>query len=104
MFVLVFYCPLEHVERVKEAVFAAGAGTVGNYDKCAWQCVGMGQFRPLPGANPFLGTVDKLERVEEARVEIDVREKVIKEVIKALKCTHPYEEPAYTVLKVFADF
>ena len=62
MFKLVFFVPASHVESVKNAVFAAGAGRIGDYEHCAWQVLGEGQFRPLQGSNPFIGSQDVLEK------------------------------------------
>ena len=97
MYKLCFYVPISHVESVKEAVFAAGAGNIGNYEACAWQVFGMGQFRAKAKANPFIGQVDQLEHVEEYRVEMIVEAHSIVAVIQALKAAHPYETPAYDV-------
>ena len=63
MYKLCFYVPDSHVEAVKQAVFAAGGGRVGAYDSCAWQVLGQGQFRPLTGSQPFLGSQGALEVV-----------------------------------------
>jgi hypothetical protein len=68
MYSLVFYVPESHLESVKQAVFSAGAGSMGNYDSCCWQVKGQGQFRPTKGATPFLGQVYELESVEECSV------------------------------------
>mgnify|MGYP005749865449 CR=1 FL=1 len=100
MFKLIFFVPVEEVEKVKTAIFAAGAGKQGDYDCCAWQTLGTGQFRPLEGSKPFIGELDKLERVEEYRVETLVEETRIYDVLQALKQAHPYEEPAYDVLRL----
>ena len=93
---LVFYVPLEQAEYVKEAVFAAGGGRLGTYDRCCWQTVGTGQFRPLPGSRPFLGRTLADEHVAEARVEVVVEESRIGAVVAALLDAHPYETPAYS--------
>lgn len=93
---LVFYVPIGQAEIVKDAVFAAGGGRIGDYDRCCWQTLGTGQFRPLPGSQPFLGTTGTEERVEELRVELVVPESVLPEVLAALLATHPYETPAYS--------
>lgn len=92
---LVAYIPENHLETVKNALFAAGAGTQGDYDQCCWQVRGEGQFRPLAGSNPHLGKQDELERVQEWRIEILVGDKQLAAVKKALLESHPYEEPAY---------
>jgi hypothetical protein len=97
---LCFYVPVTHVEAVKAAIFAAGAGRVGNYDSCAWQVLGEGQFRPLAGSNPFIGTTGKSEIVAEYKVETVCEDAVIRAVVAALRAAHPYEEPAYQVWRL----
>jgi hypothetical protein len=103
MYKLTVFIPEEALENVKAALFAAGAGTIGNYEQCCWQVKGEGQFIPMAGSNPHLGSQDKLEKVAEWRVEMVVKTSMIAEVIKALKQAHPYETPAYDVLEVL-DF
>ena len=100
MFKLIFYVPESAVEKVKSAVFATGAGTLGNYSSCSWQTMGVGQFKPLEGANPAIGSKNIVERVEEFRVEILCSESQIKPAITALKAAHPYEEVAFEVISV----
>jgi hypothetical protein len=94
---LVFYVPESHLEVTKAAVFDAGAGTIGNYDRCCWQVLGQGQFRSLSGSRPYLGQLDELESVAEYRVELVCRDECIAQAIVELKRVHPYEEPAYDV-------
>ena len=98
MYKIAVYIPSDSLEKVKQAMFDQGAGKFGNYDHCAWQVLGQGQFRPLAQSNPTLGQKGKLETVEEYLVEMVCDNAVIKSVIDALKRTHPYEEPAYTVI------
>ncbi|WP_020406386.1 hypothetical protein [Hahella ganghwensis] len=100
MYHLYFYVPESHVEAVKNAVFEAGGGRIGDYDCCAWQVKGQGQFRPNTGSKPFIGSAGNLERVDEYRVELVVEGQHIVNVVAALKSSHPYEEPAYHVLRV----
>lgn len=100
MFKLVFFVPASHVESVKDAVFAAGAGRIGDYEHCAWQVLGEGQFRPLPGSNPFIGSQDVLEKVSEYRVELVCADTCIADAVAALKAAHPYEEPAFDVTRL----
>ena len=95
---LVFYVPESHVEAVKQALFAKGAGCVGDYDCCSWQTLGQGQFRPLEGAQPFLGETGRVETVKEYRVEMVCRADLLREAIAALRCAHPYETPAFSVI------
>lgn len=98
MYKIVFYVPATHVDKVKAAVFDAGAGKVGNYDQCCWQTLGQGQFRPLPGSTPFVGQQDTVEKVDEYRVEMVCEDQFVQAVMKALKAAHPYEEPAVDVV------
>lgn len=98
MYKITFFVPVTHVDSVKTALFAAGAGRIGDYDACAWQVLGVGQFRPLPGANPFLGKVGAIETVAEYRVELVCADDCLKAAVAALRASHPYEEPAYDVV------
>lgn len=100
MYQIVFYAPSQEVERVKSSMFQAGAGKIGNYEFCSFESSGIGQFRPLAGANPFLGTLGELEKVSEVKVEMVCEKSIIKEVILALKSSHPYEMPAYHVIEL----
>ena len=100
MYQLVFYVPESHVESVKEAVFAAGAGRIGNYDCCSWQVSGDGQFRPMAGSRPFLGREGEVEVVREFRVEMVCEDEWIDAAVHALVEAHPYEEPAYHYWRV----
>ena len=102
MYKLTVFIPDEALEVVKSALFAAGAGTIGHYEQCCWQVQGKGQFKPLAGSTPHIGAHDKLESVDEWRVEMVVAENTIEPVISALKKAHPYETPAYDVIKVLA--
>ena len=99
MFYIVFFVPVDHAEKVKEAMFESGAGTFGNYSHCSFETKGRGQFKPLNGSNPFIGKANLLETVEELRVEMMCLEEKVPSVLKALKASHPYEEPAYYVIK-----
>lgn len=95
MYKLCFYVPATHLDVVKEAVFAVGAGVIGNYDQCCWQTLGQGQFRPLPGSDPFLGNPEKLATVKEWKVEMVCEDHLIGAAVQAMKAAHPYEEPAF---------
>jgi hypothetical protein len=100
MYKLVVFVPESHLGDVKQAMFAVGAGRIGNYDCCSWQTLGEGQFRPRVGSNPFIGTVDQVETVAEVRLEMVVDDGDIEPVITALYAAHPYEEPAYDCWRV----
>ncbi len=97
---LTVYIPESHLESVKDALFAAGAGQYKNYDRCCWQGLGEGQFRPLAGSNPFLGDQGAEEHFFEYRVEMICRDEALSSVTAALKKSHPYEEPAYDFVKI----
>ncbi len=100
MYLLSFYVPSDHLEMVKEALFLAGAGQLGDYDRCCWQTKGEGQFRANDASNPYVGTQNELTRIEEYKVELLCHSGQIKQVVKALKKAHPYEQPAYQVLRM----
>ena len=100
MYKLTVYIPETHLEAVKAALFAAGAGRYASYDCCAWQVAGQGQFRPLAGSRPFLGTAGQVARVAEYRVEMIVPDAAAPAVLAALKAAHPYEEPAYDLVRI----
>ena len=102
MYKLNFYVPSEAKERVKEALFAIGVGRFENYEMCAWECKGVGQFKPIGNANPAIGELNRLEVLEEYKVELICHDALIKEAVATLKATHPYEEVAYEVLKMEA--
>ncbi|WP_048306219.1 NGG1p interacting factor 3 protein, NIF3 [Halomonas sp. PR-M31] len=103
MYKLAFFVPFDAAEAVKEAVFLSGAGRIGNYEACCFQTRGSGQFRPIKGAEPHIGSVDELEHVEEIKVELVCSDEVIADAVARLKAAHPYEEPAYEAWKL-ADF
>ncbi len=100
MFQLIFFVPASHLGEVKDALFNTGAGKYKNYDNCCWQIEGKGQFRPLNSSSPFIGKLNELEEVDEYRVEMIVKDALIKTAVAALVEAHPYEEPAYSVLKI----
>ncbi|WP_203141871.1 Nif3-like dinuclear metal center hexameric protein [Marinobacter mangrovi] len=100
MYKLCYFVPETHLEATKVALFEVGAGRIGDYDSCAWQCRGQGQFRPLDGSQPFLGRQGEVERVDEYKVELVCEDDLIRVAIQALKAAHPYEEPAYEVFRM----
>lgn len=79
-------------------MFAAGAGRVGDYDSCAWQTLGQGQYRPLAGSNPYQGQTGIVEAAQEYKVEMVCEPDLVKAAIAALKEAHPYEEVAFSVM------
>jgi len=100
MYKLCFYVPDSHLEAVKKAVFAAGAGRIGAYDNCCWQVLGQGQYRPLDGSQPFIGQTGQVQHVPEWKVELVVADELIHDSVKAMKKAHPYETPAFDVWRL----
>ncbi|CAN0604364.1 unnamed protein product, partial [Ectocarpus sp. 12 AP-2014] len=70
MYKICYFVPESHLEETKSALFGAGAGRIGDYDCCAWQSLGQGQFRPLAGSQPFIGQQGQVEKVSEYKVEL----------------------------------
>ena len=95
-----FYVPETHLEEVKMSMFKAGAGKLGKYECCSWQTEGTGQFKPMTGSTPFLGKTGEIEIVKEYKVEMLCEAKHVKGVVTALKEYHPYETPAYNIMKL----
>jgi structural toxin protein (hemagglutinin/hemolysin) RtxA len=98
LYLLSFCVPETHLQAVKNAIFATGAGTVDNYKQCSWQTLGEGQFMPLSGSRAFIGGVNQLEKVAEYKVEIVCTEEQIKAAVAALRKAHPYESPYYQAI------
>ncbi|HWJ76699.1 MAG TPA: Nif3-like dinuclear metal center hexameric protein [Niallia sp.] len=94
---LVVYVPKEHTEVVKRAIGDAGAGGLGNYSHCIFSTEGQGEFRPLEGSNPFIGTENQLEKVKEDKIESIYPASLEKKIIRAMLKAHPYEEVAYDI-------
>jgi hypothetical protein len=94
---LVVFVPREALAAVRDALFAAGAGRIGNYERCSFYTEGTGTFLPGEGASPAIGRVGVEQRVAELRLETVYPGERHDEVIAALRRTHPYEEPAFDV-------
>ena len=94
---LVVFVPREALDAVRDAVFAAGAGRIGAYERCSWYTEGFGTFRALPGANPAVGEIGEEERVPELRLETVFPAEAHEAVVAAVRASHPYEEPAFDV-------
>jgi dinuclear metal center YbgI/SA1388 family protein len=95
LFKLAVFVPESHHEAVRDAMFAAGAGWIGNYSHCSFNIHGTGTFVPREGTDPFIGTTGKMEKAAEIRIETVVPDSARKAVITALLKAHPYEEVAY---------
>lgn len=97
---LTVYVPTDTAEVLREALAAAGAGQVGDYDHASFSTPGEGRFRPLDGANPAIGSVGRIEVVDEVRVEVVLPRARRTAVVGAMLAAHPYEEPAYNVVEL----
>lgn len=94
----VVYVPISHQNDVKQILGDAGAGEQGDYNHCSFQIEGEGSFRPLTGADPFIGKVGELVKVDEVKIEAIVSESKLENVVNSVKATHPYEEPAFDII------
>ena len=90
-----WFVPREALETTRDAVFAAGAGRIGDYTRCSWYTAGTGTFFGGEGTDPSIGQAGREERVAELRVETVVTAERVREVVDALVAAHPYEEVAY---------
>ena len=97
---LVVFVPAEALDAVRDALFAAGAGRIGHYERCSWYTAGIGTFRALPGAEPAIGEVGEEEHVAELRLETVFPADRHDDVVAALRGAHPYEEPAFDVYEL----
>lgn len=92
------YVPIEYSEKLKEALFAAGAGNIGFYDQCSFSTSGNGTFRPIEGSNPFSGKKNILENADEQVISVIFESFKQSQIIAAMKNAHPYEEVAHKIL------
>lgn len=100
MYKLNYYVPVNAKEKTKKALFEIGVGKFDNYERCSWETLGSGQFMPVANAQPNIGEINRLEVLEEYKIEMICHEDLIEKAIKTLKEAHPYEEVAYEVFKM----
>jgi hypothetical protein len=92
--------PVSHAGVIREALATAGAGEMGNYSHASFSYRGIGRFKPLPGSNPTIGEIGKLEEVEEERIETICSREQLHDVVAAIRKSHPYEEPVIDVVSL----
>jgi hypothetical protein len=99
---IVTFTPVENADAIRQALGDAGAGILGAYSFCSYSSMGKGRFTPSPSANPYIGTANKAEIVEEERIEIICDRMHAKAAIAAMKQAHPYDEVAYDIYPLVA--
>ena len=97
---LITYCPIDYAEKVRNAIFEAGAGHIGKYDSCSFNSIGTGTFKAGIGSNPFVGKLDELHQESEIKIETIFPFFLEHKIIKALLSSHPYEEVAYDIYQL----
>lgn len=95
--------PPENVEEVRNAICEAGAGIIGNYSYCSMSTKCTGTFKPNDEANPYIGENNKLEFVEEEKLEVVCPAEKVKDVVSKLREAHPYEEPAIDIIPLLDE-
>lgn len=95
--------PIENIEEVRNAMCEAGAGIIGNYDYCTSSVKSIGTFKPNDNANPYIGENNKMEFVEEEKLEVVCDISNVKNVITKLRKVHPYEEPAIDIIPLLDE-
>lgn len=101
---VVTFVPSTEADKVKQSMFNAGAGSIGNYDSCSYNIEGKGTFRANEGANPFVGKVGELHVEPETRIEVVVPKAKLSKVISEMISSHPYEEVAYDIYPLLNSF
>jgi dinuclear metal center YbgI/SA1388 family protein len=100
IFKFAVYVPVQHIDKVSQEIFKAGAGKIGRYTETSFNIAGKGTFKPMEGTNPFIGKIGEKEEVQEIKIETVVAERDLDSVVQAMKSVHPYEEPAYDVYEL----
>lgn len=95
--------PVENVDEVRKAICNAGAGIIGEYSYCTTSTKSIGTFIPNESANPYIGEKNKLEFVEEEKLEVVCSIDKVKEVLTELRAVHPYEEPAIDIVPLIDE-
>jgi hypothetical protein len=99
---LVVFVPPDALDAVRDAVFAAGAGRIGAYERCSWYAEGTGTFLGRAGTSPAVGASGVEQRVPELRLETVFPDERHDDVVRALRAAHPYEEPAFDIYELLA--
>ena len=100
---LIVTIPVENTEKVREAICKEGAGIIGNYTYCTMATKCIGTFKPNSNANPYIGEKNKLEYVEEEKLEVICNITIVKKVLETIREVHPYEEPAIDIIPLINE-
>jgi hypothetical protein len=100
---IIVFVPLTHSDKVREEIGKAGGGIIGNYSYCSFSSKGIGRFKPNKKAKPHIGQANKLEEVEEEKIEFICPKEKAKQIIKAIKKVHPYEEVALDIYELINE-
>ena len=95
---LEIFVPKEYSLKIRDALAEIGVGRVGNYDHCLAIYPVQGYYRPLPGAEPFEGKIEKISETVEYKIEVNCKRELVNEAIKVIRKIHPYEEPLVNVI------
>ena len=100
---IVVTVPIENVQEVRNAICEEGAGIIGNYSYCSMSTKCIGTFKPSDDANPYIGEKNKLEFVDEEKIEVICDINIVKKVLNRLRKLHPYEEPAIDIIPLINE-
>ncbi|MGE5375156.1 MAG: divalent cation tolerance protein CutA [Bacteroidota bacterium] len=95
---LEIFVPQEYALKIRDELAKIGVGRIGNYDHCVAMSPVQGYYRPLPGADPFEGIVEKISEVKEYKIEVNCRRELVNEAMQVIRSVHPYEEPLVNVI------
>jgi len=95
---LEIFAPQEYALKIRDELARIGVGRIGNYDHCLAISPVQGYYRPLPGADPFEGKIEKISEVKEFKIEVNCRRELVNQAIKVIRKVHPYEEPLVNVI------
>lgn len=101
---LITFCPDDYAEKVRQQLFEAGAGHIGNYNSCSYNTVGYGTFKALDGANPFVGEKNNIHKENETKIEVIYSKNIESRILNSLFKSHPYEEVAYDIIQLENEF
>ncbi len=103
MFKIITFVPIKDAKKVRQAMGDAGAGVLGNYHHASFSTKGVGRFTPGEGAHPTIGEVGKPQEVEEERIEVICEKEKVREVVAAIRKTHPYEEVPVEIYELLSE-